>query len=253
MASTAIRLILAMLFLAMPFATALQAQVLDIGTDATYAGPYPGGIENTATGTVTIFGLNAVNGASVFSGTGQPGENAVIIDGTGASVGSEISGLFFDSVANTVELSVGAGMTSQGLFVNTTETALTGGTTNATALVLGDTGATLFNDATGAPVQLHGIADGSEPFDAVNVRQLDRAVTNLSSGIAAVAALAAIPGPVDCKNYSVGLGYGHFNGENAGAVGFRANMPKSNVSLGVGAGFAENSSPAYDAGISFSF
>lgn len=234
-------------------ASAAHAQILDIGTDATYAGPYPGGIENTVTGTVTIVGLQAVNGGAIFSGTGGPTDNAVIINGTSASIGSPVSGLFVNSVANTVELSVGSGTTSQGVLISPTQTVVTGGTVNPTALILDDNGATFANDITGDPVQIHGVADGTADFDAVNVRQLDATENRLSSGIASIAALAAIPGPVGCKNYSVGFGYGHFNGENAGAIGFRANLPQSNVSLAAGAGFSENGSPAFDFGASLSF
>ena len=229
-----------------------QAQVLDIGTVATYAGPYPGGIENTVTGTVTIVGVNGTNGGAIFSGSGMAGENAVIINATGASVGNAATGLFVNSVANTVELSVGTGMKSHGLFIDDTHTVLTGGT-DATALTLDDTGATFTNLATGGPALVHGVADGVAPFDAVNVRQLDTAVGHMSSGIASIAALAAIPGPVGCKNYSVGFGYGHFNGENAGAIGLKAVLPKSNVSLAAGAGFSEDASPAFDFGAALSF
>lgn len=230
----------------------VTAQVLDIGTDAVYAGPYPGGIENTVTGTVVIDGLQGINGGAIFSGVGGPGENAVLVDSTFTSIGSPLSGLFVDSVANTIDLSVGDGMTSQGLFIDSSATVLTGGSANPTTLLLDDFGV-LLEDSFGGPVPLQGVADGIGDFDAVNVRQLNSAVSSLSSGIASVAALAAIPCPVDCKNYSFGLGYGHFNGENAGAIGFRAQMPRSSVSFAAGAGFSENASPAYNAGVSFSF
>ncbi len=252
MGSQAVRTALAGFCVMILCTASAYGQVLDIGTEVDYEGPYPDGIENTVTGTVTIEGINGVGGGAISSGVGGFGDNAVIIDSTGASIGSPFSGLFVDSVANTVELSVGSGMTSEGLFISESQTVLSGGSGNPTIMTLDDFGVT-FEDDFGSPVQLHGVADGTAPFDAVNRRQLDRAVGNLSSGIAAVAALAAIPGPVDCKNYSVGIGWGHFNDENAGAIGVRGNMIKSNISWALGVGFAESSSPAYDAGIAFSF
>jgi len=97
-----------------------------------------------------------------------------------------------------------------------------------------------------------GVADGYAPFDAVNRRQLDGLEYTLSSGIASIAALAAIPNPVPGKNTSIGLGYGNYNSESAVALGMKANIPQSNISLAVGAGFAKKHTTT-NVGISFSF
>lgn len=232
----------------------------------------------TLTGAVTANGGATVHsGASLFSGNGAATDNKVVVNGAGASIGSQFSGLAVNSVTNAVSLisdtngapgdaraALSMTPTSASLLVNTntgvahglvvsqTNTVLSGGT-NSTTLTLDDTGATFHDTVTNGPARVHGVANGIAPFDAVNVRQLERGITSMSSGIASVAALAAIPGPVGCKNYSFGVGYGHYSNENAGAVGFKANLPKSNISLAAGVGFSQNSSPAYDAGASFSF
>lgn len=259
---------------------ALSAQVLDLGTAVNYAGPYPGGLTDTTDNVVEIVGnlnvstgvitsgtaavtiddalqvnngLQVFNGVQIFSGTGAPGENSIILNSTTAAIGSPSSGLVVNSAANTVQLVVGSGMTTRGVFISPTQTVLSGGTGGQTELFIDDNGVTLNDAITGDAVPLHGVANGVGAFDAVNVRQLTASENRLSGGVAAVAALAAIPDPVCCKNYSVGFGYGHYNGENAGAIGFKANIPRSFVTLGVGAGFGEDSPPAYNFGASIGF
>ena len=90
-------------------------------------------------------------------------------------------------------------------------------------------------------------------MDAVNVRQLRGLETKLSAGIASISALASIPPPIDGKTYAVGAGVGHYNGETAVAVGVRAILPDSGVSVSAGMGFSSKSCPAANAGVSFSF
>lgn len=136
-------------------------------------------------------------------------------------------------------------------------TTLSGGT-NSTTLVLSDYGAYFDNDLIvdgGLMVdgRISGVADGIDPLDAVNRRQLDGLETSLSAGIASIAALSSIPAPICGKNYSIGVGYGNYNGESAYAVGGKANIPNSGVSIAAGVGFSTSSSPAAAAGVSFSF
>ena len=188
-----------------------------------------------------------------LSAVSSNGNSSLFVDDAGSFLGTDTSGLTIADSGTSATLLVESGesMISHGLDINETRTILSGGT-DSTTLTLDDFGAT-FQDSLGGPARVHGVADGIAPFDAVNRRQLDSVETAISSGIASIAALAAIPGPVGCKMYSIGLGYGHFGGQNAGAVGLKANLPKSNVSLAVGGGFSENASPAYNAGISLSF
>lgn len=189
-----------------------------------------------------------------LSADSSNGNSSLVVDNTGIFLGTDTSGLSIADSGTSATLLVESAesMSSKGLDINQTRTILSGGT-DGTTLTLDDSGATFENTFTGGPARVHGVADGIAPFDAVNRRQLDSVETVMSSGIASIAALAAIPGPVGCKMYSIGLGYGHFGGQNAGAIGLKANLPKSNVSLAVGGGFSENASPAYNAGISLSF
>ena len=120
-----------------------------------------------------------------------------------------------------------------GLQVYQDATVLSGGT-NSTSMTLDDNGATFRNDVTGGPARVTGVADGHNNFDAVNFRQLKTAY----SGIASVAALAAIPNPVAGKKFILGVGYGNFEGENAIAAGIKANI--NNISFTAGVGTADD-------------
>ena len=127
---------------------------------------------------------------------------------------------------------------AHGLVISQNSTVLTGGTAS-TSLTLDDNGATFANTVTGGPARVTGVADGTSPFDAVNVRQLNRKLDGLGrkaySGIASVAALSGIPAPIEGKMVSVGMGYGNYSGENAVAIGAKANIQKMiGVTAGIG-------------------
>ena len=70
--------------------------------------------------------------------------------------------------------------------------------------------------------------------------------------VASVAALAAIPGPVNGKCFSVGAGFGHYDGEDAIAIGGKACVFSKNIVVTGGAGFS-NSQTTINGGIGFSF
>lgn len=67
--------------------------------------------------------------------------------------------------------------------------------------------------------QIHGLAPGTLGTDAANMNQLNGVENDMSKGVAAATALANIPQVDQGKTYSLGIGYGHYNGENALAVG----------------------------------
>jgi hypothetical protein len=144
---------------------------------------------------------------------------------------------------------------SHGIAVGQTSTVITGGTTS-TSLTLDDDGATFQNDDTLGPATVTGVADGVADYDAVNMRQyrkLEDRVDDAYSGIASVAALAAIPPPVPGKNFSLGVGYGNFESENAVAVGGKALVGKErNTTLTAGVGFC-GSITTVSAGVGWSF
>ncbi len=137
----------------------------------------------------------------------------------------------------------GGGM--NGVVVTKTGTTITGGT-GTTSQIINDEGVKFQNDATGGPVTVTGVADGVDDFDAVNMRQLnalddkvDDIATNAYSGIASVAALAAIPEPGPGKRVAIGVGYGNYLGENAVAAGLKAHIG-GYINVTAGAGYSNS-------------
>lgn len=232
----------------------------------------------TLTGALTANGGETIiNGSAIYSGDSVGTGNRMIVNGTSASIGNATSGLSITGATNVVSLisdndasaanaraSLSMSPTSASLLVNTnggvshgldinqSSTVISGGTNNSTALILNDGGAAFQNTATGDPTRVTGVANGSAAFDAVNVRQLNALDKKMDSGLASVAALAAIPCPVTGKNTAIGVGFGNYGGESALAVGIKANIPKSNISVGAGVGFSSNNT-ATNLGVSFSF
>lgn len=98
-----------------------------------------------------------------------------------------------------------------GLVVQQGKTTLSGGT-NSASLTLDDRGATFSDPADGRPIQVHGVADGTAPFDAVNVRQL---YSGLSTVLAATPEIQLEPGKT-----GFGFGVGAYGGYSAVGLGF---------------------------------
>ncbi len=94
--------------------------------------------------------------------------------------------------------------------------------------------------------QIHNVADGTAPGDAVNKRQLDALEQKLSAGVASAAALGALPMPAGTKQMAVGVAAANYNGQTAVAVGgtFRQpyNAGTANLTFRFGAGFADRKS-----------
>jgi hypothetical protein len=144
-----------------------------------------------------------------------------------------------------------------GMEIYQDRTVLSGGT-NSTTLTLDDSGATFRDTTTGGPARVMGVADGINDFDAVNVRQLrgetrrlDKRIGRANAGIASVAAMASIPPPVPGKRFSIGTGYGNFEGANAFAIGGKAKITENTMasaSIGLSDG-----SPTTGVGVSYSF
>ena len=149
---------------------------------------------------------------------------------------------------------------THGFYVDQTVAVMSGGT-HSTSFTLDDNGATLSNSQTGAPVQLHGVANGTAANDAVNFSQLntldqkvDKNATRAFSGIAQIAAMQAIPAPIAGKNYSIGMGGGFYAGQQAMAFGGKANVGEHlNVSASVANGFGSNKDMAASVGAGFSW
>lgn len=105
-------------------------------------------------------------------------------------------------------------------------------------------GMTLSNSSIGKPIQLHGVADATSDFDAVNYRQFGK-------GIASIAAMSNVPEVPVGKDFSLGLGVGNYDGYSAVALGIsgrptddvilKASLPKGSNTptiAGLGLGWA---------------
>lgn len=145
----------------------------------------------------------------------------------------------------SVTVTNGMGNT-HGLSVYEDRTVISGGV-NSTSVTFNDDAVVFRNDATGGNARLTGIADGKSDFDAVNFRQLEKAY----AGVAGVAALAAIPEPPWGKHYSLGIGVGHFQGQNAVAIGYKGSISRS-VRMTMGYSHAGKAS-TYNAGVAFNW
>jgi len=189
----------------------------------------------TANATINV----ANNGMSI---TGETNTVALVADDDDSDINARAQlALEPDSASLFVNTDTGV---SHGLLVDQTQTVISGGTAS-TSLTFDDWGATFQNDATGGPARVTGVADGQKDFDAVNYRQMN-------SGIASVAALAAIPDPVPGKHFSIGLGYGNSHGQSAVAAGLKAALPKTNISVTAGVSRSRSEYTA-NCGISLSF
>ncbi len=127
----------------------------------------------------------------------------------------------------------------------TTSSTMTGG---STSLVLNNFGAT-FSNSTGGPVQVHGVDDGTSPYDAVNVQQL-------GAGLAMVAGLAALPQVEQGKTFAIGVGTGGYQSQVSLAGGVSARFLDNFVFKAGGAfipGYSGKTAPVWNAALQYSF
>lgn len=185
---------------------------------------------NAATTTVTSNTGSSILGANMSTSGGtytvMKGTNAThaAVDANGRI--SLVPGVSAHS-SSAMTLTNGLGNT-HGFIVNEQQATMSGGL-NSSSMTLSDNGATFSNSATGSPVQVHGVMDGTADYDAVNVRQLRRTQSELSSGIAGIAAMANIP-PVDQdKRFSLGAGVGHYMNSTSLAIGSSLRLTPSTV------------------------
>jgi autotransporter adhesin len=124
---------------------------------------------------------------------------------------------------------------------------------NTSSFLLNSNGATLSNTSTGSPIQLHGVADGTSGYDAVNLNQLNGVANKAYAGVASAIAMANIPAPAPGKTYAIGAAYGNYADEDAVAVGVKAVVGKSkNITLSADYAYA-NENSSFGAGVSYSF
>ena len=168
-------------------------------------------------GTGTGNALTVGAGGSFLSSTAgaRAGVSGTSSSLTSADGNTSISANNGSAVVSVVNTATGA---THGLVVGTSSTTLSGGT-NSTTMTLDNNGATFSNPATGGPAQVHGVANGTSTFDAVNVGQLNHLQTRMSGGIAATAALTMIPQVEPGKNFSIGAGGAGYGGQGGFAAG----------------------------------
>ena len=186
------------------------------------------------TGATTLASTVAITGATTLGST-LAVTGATSLTGALTANGGAV-------ISNGIAIASGAGVAGNTLVVDGTSVRANGG---GTSFTLNSSGAT-FGGASGAPVRVRGIADGVSNNDAASFGQ----VRSTYRGIAGVSALAAIPAPAAGKTFSVGLGYGRFKGEDAAAIGVRANF-SNNVSVTIGASL--NGQSTYNAGVGYSW
>jgi hypothetical protein len=194
----------------------------DSGNGRLYVGSGMAGI-----GVLTPGGSYLGNGLlATANGTGAAGNGALMmLNGTDASLTNS---------------------NGKGIVVTNSQTQISGGS-SSTYLTLGNAEARFSSNANGTvPARVTGIADGVNQYDAVNYGQVSSAYNSLRSdikdvenkaygGIAAAVALAGIPAPAAGKQYTVGAGWGNYEGENAFALGGRAQVtPEFQLTAGWG-------------------
>jgi len=196
-------------------------------------------------------GILAIQGKDTNRYIADANGKIVLLDNTDDWDGQFNSGNPMKDSAETVA----AGTTAQllvgdvqgnmrGLVVQENKTTLSGGQ-NAASLALDTRGATFSNPTTGAPIQVHGVADGTADFDAVNVRQL-------YSGLAAVMAASTPELRLEPGKSSAAFGVGLYGGHSG--VGFGVgHMFDNNTVLTFSAGKAAYSEPAYKASFSWTW
>lgn len=203
---------------------------------------------NTSATTTVTSGASVIGGATQTTNGQMSIANATasgaVVDGNG----NITTGIVGQTTAS-LTLTNGIGNT-HGLVVTESQATLSGGV-HSTSLTLNDNGATFSNSATGAPVQVHGVADGTQDFDAVNYRQLKQ----IAAGVAGVSAMANIPQVDQNKTFAVGVGLGNFQSQSALALGASYRMAsnvvaKASVSTTNGSG-SKNTVYGVGAGMSW--
>ena len=193
------------------------------------------------TGTSVLAGGTATSAGTAIVLKGATGTQTVV-DANGKL--TNVTGTATQSTA-ALTLTNGIGNT-HGLVITETQASLSGGTHSST-LTMADNGGTFSDAATGAPVQVHGVNDGTSDFDAVNVRQF-------SSAIASITAMANIPQVDQDKTVSMGMALGSFMGKTALAAGVTYRFTKNGVLKGsVSSAMNASNSTAVGVGAAWSY
>ncbi len=251
----------------------------NIGTNSAYASTNTIGNTNSST-TINSYASNTQQVLKTGSATTQAtssGATALSVGGTGSVISatnSGVAGFVLQSnsgggqkitVGTTTQDTAGvvvvnAAGNANGVVANQNSATLSGGNgSGATSLTMSNNVATFSNAASGAPIKVTGVADGTGAFDAVNYRQLQ----SVASGVAGTAAMANIPVATGAngKDFAVGVGLGNYMGQTSVALGgsyrimegayVKASVASSNTNNGYSMGSSQNTVYGVGAGISF--
>ena len=218
---------------------------------------------------VVVNAIGTENGVVMNGGVnGQTGNATMVLSGTraaltastgtgldinGATAGTTtLSGGTSTDTASTVTLADNRAsvMTSggNGMWADASSANLTGG---GNTLSMSSSGAR-FSNASGGPVKVTGVANGTSKYDAVNYGQLQDVERLASRGIASVTAMANIPQVEPGKTFAVGAGIGSYNGYQALAIGASGRIMDDLV-FKASIGSSENGHAAFGGGVSYSW
>lgn len=211
--------------------TSILSSTVSIGT-----GNYDTAVAIGGTNAGTTVVATAGDASTVLA---QDGDTRWVTDANGKLVSTN------DTTSGTTAALVvtNSASNTHGIVVEETKTTISGGL-NSSSLTLNDLGATFSDSATGAPIQVHGVADGTADFDATNVRQV---YSGLAAVLAATPELRLEPGKT-----GVGVGLGSYGGFNAVGIGF-GHMYDNGAVLTGAVSKAPESEVAYKASVSWTW
>jgi hypothetical protein len=222
------------------------------------------GINNSTGNMVNNSGMNTSSGSVTNNTGGNSGSGSATNNlgmnssTTGGTVANNIGGTSGNgNVTNTIGQNNGTGIATNGFGTGTGVTNNFIGNNNpgstvqldggSSRMTLNGNGATFSNPSTGGPIQLHGVADGSSPNDAVNVRQL-------FSGVAASMATAPTVTNLKPGDAGVGVGFGQYGGYSATGINLTYYARnEAQLNLGIARSMHSGAQTAIRASVGFKF
>jgi YadA-like membrane anchor domain len=204
----------------------------------------------------TVIGANPGTSNLAGATTATSGGMAVVMKGTAVTTtqtvvdaNGKITNVAVSGAAPATESTAALTLTNgrgdvHGLVVTENKTTMSGGQSSS-SLTLDDNGATFSNAQTGRPVRVHGVYDGKDDFDAVNVRQL-------GAGVAMASALAAMPQIDANKRFNLTAGLGSYLNSSALAIGGALRVRPTTL-VRFGAAFSSNRQRMVNVGVGHSF
>jgi fibronectin-binding autotransporter adhesin len=222
------------------------------------------GINNSTGNMVNNSGMNTSSGSVTNNTGGNSGSGSATNNlgmnssTTGGTVANNIGGISGNgNVTNMIGQNNGTGIATNGFGTGSGVTNNFIGNNNpgstvqldggSSRMTLNGNGATFSNPSTGGPIQVHGVADGSSPHDAVNVRQL-------FSGVAASMATAPTVTNMKPGDAGVGVGFGQYGGYSAMGINLTYYARnEAQLNLGVARSMQSGAQTAIRASVGFKF